>query len=49
MAELSLLKILRSIAANTTVHYTFTATADLSAAGNHTVKVWVDLACGHLS
>ena len=32
-----------SIAGNTTVQYTFTATANLSAAGNHTVKVWVDL------
>lgn len=33
-----------SIAANTTVTYTFTATADLSAPGSHTVSAWVDLA-----
>ncbi|MBL7739159.1 MAG: S8 family serine peptidase [Chitinophagaceae bacterium] len=31
-----------SIAANTSVSYTFTATADLSAIGVHEVKVWVD-------
>jgi len=33
-----------SIAGSTSVQYTFTVTANLSAAGNHTVKVWVDLA-----
>jgi hypothetical protein len=33
-----------SIAGSTSVQYTFTATANLAAAGNHTVKVWVDLA-----
>jgi hypothetical protein len=31
-----------SIAANSTVQYTFTATADLSALGTHTIKAWVD-------
>jgi hypothetical protein len=33
-----------SIAGNTSIQYTFTATADLSALGIHTVKVWADLA-----
>jgi len=33
-----------SIAGNASLQYTFTATANLSAVGNHTVKVWVDLA-----
>jgi hypothetical protein len=32
-----------SIAANASFQYAFTATADLAAAGNHIVKVWVDL------
>lgn len=31
-----------SIAANSTIQYTFTATADLAALGAHEVKVWVD-------
>ncbi len=31
-----------SIGGNATVQYTFTATADLSAAGTHTVEAWVD-------
>ncbi|MDP4261023.1 MAG: S8 family serine peptidase [Bacteroidota bacterium] len=31
-----------SIAGNTNVSFTFTGTADLSATGSHTVKVWVD-------
>jgi hypothetical protein len=31
-----------SISGNTTLQYTFTATADLSALGTHTVEVWVD-------
>ncbi len=32
-----------SILQNATISYTFTATANLSALGSHTVKVWVDL------
>jgi hypothetical protein len=32
-----------SIAGSASVQYTFTATANLSTVGNHTVKVWVDL------
>ena len=32
-----------SIAGNASVQYTFISTANLSVAGNHTVKVWVDL------
>ena len=32
-----------SIAGNASLQYTFTATANLLAAGDHTVKVWVDL------
>ena len=32
-----------SIAAEDTIPFTFTATADLSAFGSHTIKVWVDL------
>ena len=37
-----------SIAGNASIQYTFTATANLSAAGTHTIKVWVDLAYRHL-
>jgi len=33
-----------SLAGNTSVDYTFQATADLSVPGAHTLKVWVDLA-----
>ena len=36
-------EIIPSIPGKTTVSYTFAATADLSAPGYHTVKVWVDL------
>lgn len=36
-------EIISSIAANTTVPYTFTATANLSVPGIDTVQVWVDL------
>ncbi len=32
-----------SINGNTNISYTFTTTADLSASGEHTLKVWVDL------
>lgn len=37
-------EIIPSIANDDTIQFTFTAAADLSALGNHTVKVWVDLA-----
>ncbi len=33
-----------SIAANSSMQYTFTSMADLSAPGNHTVEIWVNLA-----
>ncbi len=37
-------ELIPSIAANTTIQYTFNpGVADLSALGNHTVRVWVDL------
>ncbi len=36
-------EIIPTIPGKTTASYTFTATADLSAPGYHTVKVWVDL------
>jgi hypothetical protein len=37
-------EIISSIAGNASISYTFTATADLSATGSHTIKVWVDYA-----
>ncbi|MEO8403938.1 MAG: S8 family serine peptidase, partial [Chitinophagaceae bacterium] len=36
-------EIISSIAGNTTISYTFTATANLAAAGNHIMKTWVSL------
>jgi hypothetical protein len=36
--------VIPSIAANATITYTFTPTADLSAFGTHTIRVWADLA-----
>jgi hypothetical protein len=35
-------EIIPSIAANTNLQYSFIATANLSAVGNHTIQVWVD-------
>lgn len=37
-------EIIPVINGNSSIQYQFTATADLSAIGNHTLKVWVDLA-----
>jgi Subtilase family/Secretion system C-terminal sorting domain len=34
---------LPDIAANTSIQYTFSASANLTATGNHTIRVWVDL------
>ncbi|MEO5562789.1 MAG: S8 family serine peptidase [Chitinophagaceae bacterium] len=37
-------EIIPSVAANATISYTFTATADFSALGTHTITTWSDLA-----